>query len=248
MEARFRAERDRVVLDALPGVIMGLAALQAVLAVIHGMFGSPAERPFFFVDAASAAVGVGLRLALGRGALPVRWAQPLVAGCAGTASLIVLAHLRVIGDPLQSLMLALVILGSGSILLSFPWLALVATATLAGWLVVMMSLGFPPGSLRLGVALVGASGLAAMILAARRRSFLRLEDLRAQREGIIQDLTAALANVKTLSGLIPICASCKKIRDDKGYWNQVEVYVRDHSDAEFSHGICPDCMKTLYGK
>ena len=53
---------------------------------------------------------------------------------------------------------------------------------------------------------------------------------------------------ETLRGLIPICASCKKIRDDKGYWSQVEVYVRERSEAEFSHGICPDCMKKLYGR
>jgi hypothetical protein len=69
-----------------------------------------------------------------------------------------------------------------------------------------------------------------------------------ERERMIDELKEALANVKTLRGLIPICASCKKIRDDKGYWSQVEVYVRDRSEAEFSHGICPDCMKKLYGK
>lgn len=57
---------------------------------------------------------------------------------------------------------------------------------------------------------------------------------------------ATLKEVKTLRGIIPICASCKKIRDDKGAWNQIEVYVRDHSEAEFSHGICPDCAKKLY--
>jgi hypothetical protein len=50
----------------------------------------------------------------------------------------------------------------------------------------------------------------------------------------------------SLTGFLPICASCKKIRDDKGYWEQVEVYIRDHSEAEFSHGICPECMKKLY--
>ncbi|GAB4547249.1 MAG: hypothetical protein Kow0063_41880 [Anaerolineae bacterium] len=49
-----------------------------------------------------------------------------------------------------------------------------------------------------------------------------------------------------LSGLLPICASCKKIRDDEGYWHSVEVYIRDHSEADFSHGICPDCMQKLY--
>ena len=50
----------------------------------------------------------------------------------------------------------------------------------------------------------------------------------------------------TTSGLLPICSSCKKIRDDKGYWNQIEGYIREHSDATFSHGICPDCTKALY--
>jgi PAS domain S-box-containing protein len=68
----------------------------------------------------------------------------------------------------------------------------------------------------------------------------------AERERLIGELRDALSKVKTLSGFIPICGSCKKIRDDKGYWNQIESYVSDHSDAEFSHGICPDCMVKLY--
>lgn len=59
-------------------------------------------------------------------------------------------------------------------------------------------------------------------------------------------LEKALTEVKTLSGLIPICASCKKIRDDKGYWSAVESYISKHSDATFTHGICPDCLKKLY--
>ena len=63
---------------------------------------------------------------------------------------------------------------------------------------------------------------------------------------LIEELKNAMAKVRTLSGLLPICASCKKIRDDKGYWSQIESYISDHSEAEFSHGICPDCMKKLY--
>jgi len=63
---------------------------------------------------------------------------------------------------------------------------------------------------------------------------------------LIDDLQEALDKVNVLGGLLPICASCKKIRDDKGYWNQIEIYIRDHSEAEFSHGICPDCAKELY--
>jgi len=58
-----------------------------------------------------------------------------------------------------------------------------------------------------------------------------------------QRLKEALASIKTLKGLLPICAACKKIRDDKGYWSQVEVYLHEHSDAEFTHGYCPDCAK-----
>jgi hypothetical protein len=63
---------------------------------------------------------------------------------------------------------------------------------------------------------------------------------------LIAELQGALAKVKLLSGFLPICAACKKIRDDKGYWKQIESYIRDHSEAEFSHGICPDCAKKLY--
>lgn len=62
----------------------------------------------------------------------------------------------------------------------------------------------------------------------------------------VDKLNKALTEIKTLRGIIPICASCKKIRDDQGYWNQVEVYVRDRTEAEFSHSICPKCIKKLY--
>ena len=74
----------------------------------------------------------------------------------------------------------------------------------------------------------------------------RLRAREKERENLILELTEALSEVKKLSGMLPICASCKKIRDDKGYWNQIESYIGDHSEAEFSHGICPDCAKKLY--
>jgi PAS domain S-box-containing protein len=69
-----------------------------------------------------------------------------------------------------------------------------------------------------------------------------------ERERLIIELQEALAQVKTLSGMLPICASCKKIRDDQGYWKQIEAYISEHSEAEFSHGICPDCADKIYGK
>jgi len=65
-------------------------------------------------------------------------------------------------------------------------------------------------------------------------------------EKLISELQDALSKVQLLSGLLPICANCKKIRDDQGYWNQIESYVRTHSEAEFTHGICPECAKKLY--
>ncbi|NOY64701.1 MAG: response regulator, partial [Nitrospirae bacterium] len=68
----------------------------------------------------------------------------------------------------------------------------------------------------------------------------------AEKDRLIEELRQAMQRIKTLSGLIPICASCKKIRDDKGYWKQVEAYIQEHTEAEFSHGICPDCAKRLY--
>ena len=68
----------------------------------------------------------------------------------------------------------------------------------------------------------------------------------AEREKLIVELRDALAQVKTLSGLLPICANCKKIRDDQDHWHNMEIYVRDHSEADFTHGICPECMQELY--
>ena len=62
----------------------------------------------------------------------------------------------------------------------------------------------------------------------------------------VEELREALDQIKTLRGIVPICMNCKKIRDDQGFWNQVEVYVCAHTEAEFSHGICPECMKELY--
>jgi len=72
--------------------------------------------------------------------------------------------------------------------------------------------------------------------------------IEGEREGLIEKLKKTLDEVEILSGFLPICSSCKKVRDDSGYWNQIESYLQKHSDARFSHGLCPDCEKGLYGK
>ncbi len=77
------------------------------------------------------------------------------------------------------------------------------------------------------------------IVRARLRTHLKIRRL-------IGELRNALGNVKKLGGMLPICANCKKIRDDRGYWNKIEKYIHEHSEATFTHGICPECEKKLY--
>ncbi|MBN1327224.1 MAG: response regulator [Candidatus Cloacimonetes bacterium] len=85
-------------------------------------------------------------------------------------------------------------------------------------------------------------------LIARINTQLELKKSRDEQARLIQELKSALNQVKQLSGLLPICSNCKKIRDDNGYWTQVEKYLKLHSTVDFSHSICPDCMKILYPK
>lgn len=73
----------------------------------------------------------------------------------------------------------------------------------------------------------------------------RRKEAELERERLITELQDAITKIKTLKGLLPICAWCKKVRDDKGYWTAVEQYVSDHSEAEFTHGMCPDCQKNM---
>jgi PAS domain S-box-containing protein len=78
------------------------------------------------------------------------------------------------------------------------------------------------------------------------RDITERKRIETEKETLLRDLQHALAEVKTLSGLLPICSHCKKVRDDSGYWNQIESYIISRSEVVFSHGVCPDCMKTLY--
>lgn len=75
---------------------------------------------------------------------------------------------------------------------------------------------------------------------------LRSERMLREQKKLVADLKKALADVRTLQGILPICAACKQVRDDNGYWKQVEKYIEEHSEARFTHGICPDCAKRLY--
>lgn len=98
--------------------------------------------------------------------------------------------------------------------------------------------------IEVSVALITYKGEKAVI--AFFRDITERKKIEAEREELILELQKALSQVKTLHGLLPICASCKKIKNDKGYWEQIETYISNHSEADFSHGICPECAEKLY--
>lgn len=81
-----------------------------------------------------------------------------------------------------------------------------------------------------------------------KKSVEQIDKAKLEREKTIHELKKALAEVKQLRGIIPICASCKNIRNDEGLWQQVEAYIEEHSDADFSHSMCPDCAARVYEK
>jgi len=74
----------------------------------------------------------------------------------------------------------------------------------------------------------------------------RMIEMRFELNEKVKELKQALAEVRTLKGIVPICANCKNVRDDQGYWNRVESYLNEHTEADFTHAVCPDCMKRLY--
>lgn len=84
------------------------------------------------------------------------------------------------------------------------------------------------------------------VAVARHHDFMELCRLNKELEARNAELQKALAEIKTLRGIIPLCSFCKKVRDDKGYWEQVDVYIYSHTEADISHGICPDCVREHY--
>ena len=85
-------------------------------------------------------------------------------------------------------------------------------------------------------------------LLAKVRTLLRLKRALDERDRLIRELEEAVGKIRTLCGLLPICASCKRIRNDDGYWQRIEDFVQEHCPAEFSHSICPDCFNKLYSE
>ena len=128
-------------------------------------------------------------------------------------------------------------------------LAVMGVSILVSFIICFGILGFR-GREQLLVSFMLSVLVPAMISPVISYGFSRLIEMLDQseqrNEELILELQKTLANLKTLKGLLPICSSCKKIRNDSGYWSQIEDYIGSHSEAEFTHGICPDCFKKLY--
>jgi len=118
--------------------------------------------------------------------------------------------------------------------ISRPYVSLAKTGILS-----TISSSFSIHMLPWGLAFAVLGGLVSLY-------YNKLNQSIEEKARLIIQLESSLSEIKKLSGFLPICASCKKIRDDKGYWNQIESYIKEHSEAQFSHGICPDCAKKLY--
>jgi DNA-binding response OmpR family regulator len=116
--------------------------------------------------------------------------------------------------------------------------------------VIFLSAAGEPEDIAAGFAAGGADYVTkpfrVVELLARVRAHLEIHAARENQARLIAELREALENVKLLSGLVPICAQCKKIRNDTGFWQQMEIYIETHSMAKFSHGMCPDCIHSLY--
>ena len=98
------------------------------------------------------------------------------------------------------------------------------------------------GSVSIMVNAAGSRSGAVIVL----RDITERREAEQERERLLNDIQSALARVKALSGMLPICAGCKNIRDERGQWQELETYIAAHSEAEFSHGLCPQCVRQYY--
>ncbi len=116
--------------------------------------------------------------------------------------------------------------------------AVSSTLIITGFLLSPSGIPFTYAVINRGVA-IGALWLITYMMITRRKA-------EETSDKLVEELTKALSEIKTLSGFLPICSSCKKIRNDEGYWEQLEAYITEHSGAEFTHSICPSCAEKLY--
>lgn len=245
-----QAKVDALVQTTTQRMALGLVAGNLALGLYHQATVPPAHMrallPLASLGSLSL-VAVAWWLRQPRSHLQVRMCEGTAALLAAATSLLDL-HLE--GSALDTSELMLIQVGAGFFLLSTYWWGIVSLLVLAGWAGVAWEARQLPQGILLGVPLVLATAVGLLLHLSRRRIIHDMVDLeareleaQAKQRRLAEELQGALDNLRTLRGLIPICAKCKKIRDDKGFWQQVETYVEAHSHAAFSHGLCPHCLE-----
>lgn len=244
-----QAELDDLVQGRTRLFALGLGGLNALVGLLNLLFLPPAhwqlEAPLAVLTLI-AMLGLSLWLKQPRPAFLVDFAGGTAALLSVSAALV---HLGVSQDLQNTSHLMIIATGAGFFLFSFPWFLVTSGLIAGGWVVILLAGEFQGRPVHCGIEL-GIAILLGLLIQLVRKDLLRrfLEVLVQNRHHnehqalLMRDLQAALDKVKTLSGLVPICAECKRIRDDQGQWRRVEDYVEDHSNATFSHGLCPPCL------
>jgi hypothetical protein len=162
-------------------------------------------------------------------------------------------HLYLTEDILQTSNVVLVIFGISFFILSRPWFFATLTLSILSWVLLVVNLDRPANFSHFVFTIFSAAVISTVFHFVRTRSLIENEKLRLlsesqrkEKELIIKDLTQALSEIATLKGILPLCSFCKKIRDNKGCWEHVDVYIQKHSEADISHSMCPECMKKNY--
>ena len=247
--AQAQAEVDGLLQGRTRLFALGLGGLNALVGLLNLVF---LPHQSFSIQAPMALMTLGAMLALAHW---LRQPQPpyLVHFAGGTAAMLAvtaaLIHLSLSGDFQNTTHLLLIVIGAGFFLFSLPWYSALATLVGLGWLGVVYAMDAPGFPLHYAIEVGTAILLGLLIHLVRRNLLHRFLELlvqnrqhEAEQAQLLAELREAMESVKTLRGLVPICAECKKIRDDQGFWQQVEDFIHEHSEAVFSHSLCPICL------
>lgn len=159
-----------------------------------------------------------------------------------------MAFLVLTQDIMNSYGVFVMIVGAGIFMTRLGWWLAIISLLLISWLTTLYLADVAFDLVRESLFVVASLGGSLLYFALRWRGALRLSRIELQKNAYLNQLEQALREIDTLSGLLPICARCKNIRDESGQWQQIEAYVSDHSRANFSHGICPDCKSEIYSE
>ena len=150
------------------------------------------------------------------------------------------------GDIMMSFGVAIMIIGVGCFFATIPWaLATIGLLIASTWVVVGYA-EIEYSKIQYGLVLLASVPFSLVVFYHRRRSALYSEEFRDRERIYVAELENAYTQINTLDGLLPICASCKNVRNDDGYWSAVELYIMERTKVTITHGICPDCAQELY--